>query len=319
MTRPKYPPPPAESKVDWQDRERWHQWQWGPWSRAVAPYALIIMIQRAREARPITYEDLARQLRVRYRFKEKPRKTVYGLPIGLVGRVVEELAEHRAVTIPPLNVIVVNKYTKLPGEGADALARNYFKIKHKQFGQHDRRTMLRLAIDDVTNYGEQWAAVARDLGADLLPLQTSKLDHGKSISLPKIPKHRGGESIEHKRVKQWVMDNPDHFKRFGKFKAGKPEYQLSSGDNVDVHFDNKHQRLAVEVKPSHATDNEMKRGVYQVVKYRSVMQAEQRSCNCVPNAMAILVSVKRPNKDIKALMARLQVVYVPAPEAAERP
>ena len=318
MNKPKHRAPPRESTVDWQDRKKWHQWRWGPWSRATAPYILLILIQRAREGRPITYEDLAHELRVRFGFKEQPRKTQYGGPVGLVGHVLEDLSQSRGETIPPINVIVVNKQTKLPGVGADELARSYHKSKRKKFDSQDRRSMLLGAIDDVKNYGEQWVSVAKDLGSILLTTKTGKLDDGKAIKLPRIKVGHGGEGVHHKALKQWVVNNPEHFKRFGNFKKGEPEFLISSGDRPDVHFSNSRQRLAVEVKPSEASNDDLKRGVYQVVKYRAVMRAEQRSLNHVPNAQAILVSVKRPDDEIRLLMQRLQVVHLTAPANAER-
>lgn len=63
----------------------------------------------------------------------------------------------------------------------------------------------------------------------------------------------------------------------GSFATGTNEKHLSSGDRLDAHFDNGKQRLAVEVKTSGCSEDELQRGVYQAVKYRAILRAEQKA------------------------------------------
>ena len=93
---------------------------------------------------------------------------------------------------------------------------------------------------------------------------------------------------------------------------------LSSGDRIDAYFDNSAQRLAVEVKTSECTEDELQRGVYQVVKYRAVLRAEQKAMRHVPNGEALLMCTRAPSQETRALMKRLQVRFQQAPLEAEQ-
>lgn len=302
---------PKESHVDWED------YGWGPKATEIAPYVLPILIQRAREGRPITYSELAETLCKRHGFAPTYRKTFYGAPVGLVGHVLQDLGTERGERIPPLNVLVVNKKTKLPGTGADEIVRYFFKGPSKKLSKQDRRDMMRQATEAVFTYGEQWVSVAEDLGAELLKPAAGKLNGEKALKLPKPSNGQGVESKEHKALKNWVKNNPSLFEKFGNFRLGANEIQISSGDRLDVHFDNGRQRLAVEVKPSHASPDELGRGVFQVVKYRAVMRAEQESQHHVPNAQAVLVSINKPDPNTRELLKRLHVAHIRVPAHAE--
>jgi len=54
---------------------------------------------------------------------------------------------------------------------------------------------------------------------------------------------------------------------------GKEEYLLWSGDKVDVYFEK--ATVAVEVKTADARSEEIQRGIFQCIKYRVVLKAEQ--------------------------------------------
>ena len=94
---------------------------------------------------------------------------------------------------------------------------------------------------------------------------------------------------------------------------------LRSGDRLDAHFDNGRHRLAVEVKTSKCSEDELQRGVYQAVKYRAIVRAEQKAVRHVPNGEAVLVCTRSPNAETRALIKRLQVRFQQAPLEAEKP
>jgi hypothetical protein len=295
----------------------WDARKWGKRGREIAPAVLSILVQRAREGETITYGDLAAILEQRYRFPQTFRKTFYGSPVGLVGYVLQDLGKEWGETLPPLNVIVINKAKKLPGKGADPLLRDYFKAKGERFTQSLRRVLAGEAQQAVFDYGHRWAEVAQALGVDVLKPTIGKLPGDQLLKLPKVGHGDGLESAQHKALKLWVKNNPALFKVYGKFAKGANEILISSGDRLDVLFENDQQRLAVEVKPSHASNDELKRGVFQAVKYRAVMRAEQRALLRVPNAQALLVTIIKPDRETKALLKRLQVEHVLAPKYAE--
>ncbi|HET6805986.1 MAG TPA: hypothetical protein VFH59_11160 [Frateuria sp.] len=295
----------------------WANSGWTPFGCKIAPLAFPIMIQRAREGRPITYEDLAAEIERRYKIPQQFRKSAYGAPVGLVGHKLEELSEVWGLLLPPLNTIVINKRDKCAGKGGDPLLRNYLNAKGQRFSAKRRKDLHRMARDIVFDYGERWVAVAEAFCAPILKPAAGGNRSGKPMKPLKVSQGGGEETLEHRNLKEWVRSNPAFLARFGTFKSGETEYPLSSGDRLDVYFGTSAKRLAVEVKPSHASKIELQRGVYQVVKYRAVMRAEQEAQLLIQQAQAVLVTTTVPDPESRELMRRLGVIHLTAPKHAE--
>lgn len=84
-------------------------------------------------------------------------------------------------------------------------------------------------------------------------------------------KRRGGkgEGDEHKKLKEFVKNHPEMF-GLPKDIPAEIECPLPSGDRVDVAFIGKKQLVLVEVKPDASDEADVKRGLYQCVKYAAV-------------------------------------------------
>lgn len=299
------------------DHPHWDIRPWGTRGRQMAPPTLSLLVKRAREGEPITYSELADALESKYGFAQPFRKTFYGSPVGLVGYVLQTLGDDWGTTLPPLNVIVVGKTSRQPGSGADPLLRDYFKAIGQSFTPKQRPVLVDEAQRAVFDYGHRWQDVAEALRVRVWTPSAGRSTENDVLKLPKLGGGGLGESPEHYALKVWAKEHPAFFQRHGRFATGKNEYPLSSGDVVDVHFVNGQQRLAVEVKPRHASPDEVKRGVFQVVKYRAVMRAEQRAQCQVPNAQAVLLTSTRPDAGLRALLRRLEVEHMLAPSHAE--
>jgi hypothetical protein len=163
-------------------------------------------------------------------------------------------------------------------------------------------------------------AVAEAFEAPILKPVFGRVGPNKPLKLPKHGQGGGDESTQHLNLKEWVRNHPAFIKDkgYGQFEPGESEYRLSSGDKLDVHFGTLARRLAVEVKPSRASLDEFQRGVYQVVKYRAVMRAEQIAKALIPQAEAVLVTTLSPDPESRELMRRLGVVHLRAPKHAEK-
>src|SRR4051794_35751946 len=74
--------------------------------------ALPILVRQAEACRPITYGDLAEEIGM-------PNPRNLNLPLGSIGQTLENLSKRWREKIPPLQCLVVNKNTGLPGEGID--------------------------------------------------------------------------------------------------------------------------------------------------------------------------------------------------------
>lgn len=288
-----------------------------PWRSEVVPRIPSILIQRAKIARPITYGELAAELERLYGLESKARKTLYGPAVGAVGFAIQELGEQWGEKIPPLNLIVVQADTKLPGHGADEVAHYYFDDGGAGMAAN-RRTYIEAAMQAVFDYGPKWDRVAQALGVDVLEPEQANPDDGQSIELPTIPTAYRPESAAHKALKAWVAANPEWFDDYGQFGAGVNEHRLSSGDSLDAYFTNGLESLAVEVKASNASDAELMRGIYQAIKYRAVLRAERRALRKPALCDAVLVSTRPLSKAGRALAKRLHVDFVRVPGDSER-
>lgn len=292
-----------------------------PWRIKVVADILPILIRRAKEGRPIYYSELAEQLEREFGHEPKARKTIYGPPVGAVGEAIERLGrrpEWRGERIPPINTIVVSKSTGYSSTGADEVA-HYFFDDNGAGMPGNRQVYLDAAMTAVFHYGK-WDQVAAALGvARLEPTHGAmEADQGDVLPLPTVQRGSAPESLEHQSLKLWVRENPEELADFGEFKLGRNEAVLSSGDRLDVLFDNGKHRLAVEVKTSKCSEDELMRGVYQCVKYRAILRAEQLATRQTPNGEAVLVCPRAPGKTTKALIKRLNVNFHRVHVDAER-
>ena len=113
-----------------------------------------------------------------------------------------------------------------------------------------------------------------------------------------------GEGPNHKALRLWVLCNPEQIdSRFGDAEA-LTEKELLSGDRVDVVYVAASEILAIEVKSRDSNRNDLVRGLYQCVKYRAVMRAQERRGRTV---QSMLVTESELPPDLVSLAKRLEV------------
>jgi hypothetical protein len=99
----------------------------------------------------------------------------------------------------------------------------------------------------------------------------------------------GGEGPAHKKLKEYIYNHPETI-GIKNIKKRDMEHILLSGDRLDVYFvladDSK---VAVEIKPSTSPDADIMRGLYQCVKYKAILDAEDKVHGNKANNSAILV------------------------------
>ena len=113
-----------------------------------------------------------------------------------------------------------------------------------------------------------------------------------------------------------MKDNPGEVeKRLGAVRA-ETEVELPSGDRVDVVIYGESATVAVEVKSRDSDWHDLRRGIYQCVKYRAVLHAQEDR----PPVRAWLVAESRLDGDSRALAKRLGVKHkIVCPPPARRP
>ncbi len=226
-----------------------------PYQRQAA-LTLPILVRQARAGHDITYKNLARELGM-----PNPRNLNYVL--GSVGFTLQRVERVLGFKIPPIQTIVVNQSTNLPGAGGQWFA---LGDRFEKFDEKTRRQMIHDRHKEVFRFG-RWDDVLAHLGI----AEADDASHAIVEAASRSAAGGGGESEEHRRLKEEVSRSPAIVGLSGV--AGSTEKRLPSGDAVDVFFETGDLMMAVEVKSVISSEGDIARGLFQVVKYLAVMEA----------------------------------------------
>jgi len=223
--------------------------------------ALPILVRQALVSQKITYSDLADELKM-----PNPRNLNYVL--GLIGNTLLNLSEEWKEEIPPIQSIVINKQTEMPGEGV-----NWFINNRQQYEESTPTEKKRLLLEMLSNvfHYDKWLNVLEYLKL--------KPNVDSTTAFKKITKNAGhgtGEGEKHKQFKIFISENPKLIGLTG-FKKGDIEHNFPSLDSIDVYFSNDNSVVGVEVKSETSNANDILRGLFQCKKYEALIEAE----NCV--------------------------------------
>lgn len=238
-----------------------------------ARIALPLLVRQAFASTPITYENLARELDM-----PNPRNLNYVL--GSIGQTLQNLSKHWNIRVPPIQCLVVNKNTRLPGEGIGWFItdlNNYKKLSNKQ-----RKQVVDAELQKIYLFS-RWLDVLEELG--LSPVRNDFTTFSDAAA----GYRGGGEGKEHKKLKRYVATNPSKFGLPSALAPGEEEYLLPSGDSLDVFFQHRNEHIGIEVKPHTSNLADIARGLYQCVKYQAVLEARQAANGVSQNSRTFLV------------------------------
>lgn len=220
--------------------------------------ALPLLVRQAEAGERIFYSDLAEEMGM-----PNPRNLNY--PLGSIGRTLERLSKAWNEKVPPIQCVVVNKNTGLPGEGV-----GWFLDKKKDFSllsKAKQREIVNYHLAQIFAYS-RWREVLSALG-----LSASNTNLGDIVVCAE--RFVGGESDDHKKLKEFVAQNPALIGLLPDIDDGKVEHPIPSGDYLDVSFITQKEWVAAEVKSKRSPIQDIVRGLFQCVKYRAVMEATQ--------------------------------------------
>lgn len=244
-----------------------------------ARQVLPILVRQARAEKTIYYSDLGDEIGM-----PNPRNLNY--PLGAIGNALETLAKRtKRKKIPIINCLAVNKSDNLPSDGITWFIEK--KNFDKQTKNQKQKTVDRL-LADIYTYPD-WHWVLDQLGLD--PIKTDyeqKIKPKMSKGTKKTGGRGGGESPRHLRFKNYIAKRPDILGLPPNLK-GQTEYELPSMDTVDVLFNNEGEKVGVEVKSKISDTNDISRGLFQCVKYKALIEAEQKANDDLPNCRVTLV------------------------------
>jgi hypothetical protein len=276
------------------------------WTRKTARNSLPILVACARSGTPITYGQLDAEI-VGRKLGHHVMEVQYGYPAGAIGDALIEIGERWNTTIPPLNALVVNAKTKLPGKGVNYYLKHYFKAKTgTSLGLNQRRAVVEEIQADIYSY-RRWDKILKECGLEELTSNVDLEVEEKDVAAP----GKGGwssepESEEHQNLKKHIAANPQ-LVNLGKGTKATIEFRLSSADMADVVFTGPVTCVGVEVKSIKSNDVDLNRGIFQAVKYQAVLRAEQKARFEAPTAWAVLVSERPLPSKLRNLAKRLGI------------
>ena len=218
-----------------------------------ARFALPILVRQALAGKEIYYADLAKEL-------EMPNPRNLNCVLGCVGDVLLELGELWQEKIPSIQGLVVNQQTGLPGNSVHFL-RQIAEPRQKE-------EIVKAELSKVFSYPKsKWLNILEEFGLSpaepLNPQFEQPMDHRSSTR----------ESEAHKRLKNYIAHHPGAVGLKKSLAPGETEYQLPSGDIPDVLFQSERCRIAIEVKSHISPETDIRRGIFQCVKYRAILRA----------------------------------------------
>lgn len=214
------------------------------------PVILPILVRQAMARQKIKYKDLGEELGLHHR--------ALRYPLGCIGEILCELSKRWDEKIPQIQGLVVNQETDLPGD-------NVSFLRHKP-DPREKEAIVEAVLGKVFSY-PKWLDVLKEFGlSPAAPLNPQ---------LERITNPHGGpdESEAHNRLKKYVAEHPESVGLKKSLALGETECRLPSGDIPDVLFQDKNCRIAIEVKSRISGQDDLRRGLFQCVKYRALLRA----------------------------------------------
>ena len=214
-------------------------------SRAILP----ILVRQAMARQKIKYKDLGEELGLHHR--------TLRYPLGCIGDILSEMSEQWPEEIPQIQGLVVNQKTGLPGD-------NVHFLRYRP-DPREKEAIVEAVLGKVFSY-PRWLDVLEELGLSPAAPLNSQFE-------PPANGRGTRESEAHKRLKEYVAQHPESVGLNKSLAPGETERKLQSGDIPDVLFRDQNRRIAVEVKSRISDKNDLRRGLFQCVKYRALLRA----------------------------------------------
>lgn len=234
--------------------------------------ALPLLVRQAEASAPMYYSDLASEMGM-----PNPRNLNYVL--GSVGQTLQDLSAQLNVEIPPIQCLVLNRSSHLPGNGISWLITS--KEDFATLPRRKQREVVKTELAKVFAFA-RWREVLAALQLKPAPVSYKSL-LVKAVNIP-----GGGESEAHRQFKELVSKHPEWLKLPASVKAA-IESPLLSGDCLDVLFVHGEDWIAAEVKSHISSEADVVRGLFQCVKYRAVLEASQAAQGLPQSSRAVLV------------------------------
>ncbi|MEQ1514889.1 MAG: hypothetical protein ABL931_00200 [Usitatibacteraceae bacterium] len=265
----------------------------------------------------MTYGDIKAMLET-----EEDFSTIFATRIGFVAGTLMDRLQAVDPSAPLINVLVVNQIDRQPSKGAGSYMAKRFGVPKLKEGQAKQKHPVlwekyyRRSAAEVYAYpAKQWAKLFKKAFSEAYTLDeivTERAERKQGTERDGIRYGRGGEGPEHRALREWVTANPGAIRKAFASARTETESDLYSGDRVDSVFYCEDRTVVVEVKSRISNEIDMRRGVYQCVKYRAVKEAMDVRDN--PVVDAFLVTETEVSGEIKALLKLHKIKHFIAPQ-----
>ncbi len=270
-------------------------------------YALAALIKCKSVGEPfITYGRIAEILEDKLGVEK-----IFSIHPGqVVGAMMDAILEYDEEA--PLINALVTRSDGIPRKGVSGYVERKYKKKTQGgwlgLSKTEKLELIEIIRKDVRQYSN-WENIYETLYGDDLSETTPEIVSTEEDGDPGSSGHfgGGGESDDHKRLKDWVANNPRKIGIPTDYGIGEPEYPLPSGDRVDVMFTDGANFIPVEVKSWRSSEDDLRRGIYQCVKYREVTKAKELPVEILANP--ILVIETELSKTLRDRAKLLKVKY----------
>lgn len=174
------------------------------WTERTARRMFPILVWCAQNGKKITYGQLDAELQ-RRDWGRHVHALVYRHPAGAIGNALLETEADLGVKIPPLNTLIVNAKTGVPGSGFDYYLSTYLSKKAPRgLTTKQRKVMAEETMKEVWCF-DRWDEILEQYGLSALRDDVPSLNQADEVQ----PPQRGGWSTEpeseaHQQLKKWI-------------------------------------------------------------------------------------------------------------------
>lgn len=270
-------------------------------------YAMAMLLDCLKSGEPfVTYGAIRDELEYQFNLKN-----IFPIQIGHVaGSLIDRILEVDPKA--PLINALITRPTGLPGAGVGGYFADRYKNesyrKWKTVSSKKKGFLVDREGKKIRRY-QNWEKINKELFGSTAKSKLRKLNGSEVDGFSSTGRNYGGpvESEEHKKLKRWVAEHPQNIGLRKSFGKGIQESYLLSGDVVDVLFEDADGFTTVEVKSCLSNDEDLRRGIYQCVKYRKVKEVEH-----FPNKVRVqtmLVTERKLNHELKTRAHLLNVKF----------
>lgn len=234
--------------------------------------ALPLLVRQAQAGQTIYYGELSDEMKM-------PNPRNLNFVLGAIGTSLTALGKTWGEEVPPLQALVVNRNTGMPGEGFGRELVDPAVLT--DVSARRRKQLVDGMLTAVFTY-PKWERVLAHFGAFGVPNNRRLVE--------RITSTRGGEGegAAHRELKECIAKNPALVGVSGRVLETTMEYRLPTGDEIDVLFRTRKGVVAVEVKSQVSPEEDHARGVFQCVKYDALLNAVSASVGEQHDVEAVL-------------------------------